>query len=85
MSRNKDIKLLHEATGLSYKSCRRYMKANHWDFTSAYFSATGLDKIPELQRAVANAVVSLNNLLADMFAGLGEAFIQISKNLKGEV
>lgn len=30
MSRNKDIKLLHEITGWSYKECRKRMKANHW-------------------------------------------------------
>lgn len=37
MSRNKDIKLLHEITGLSYKECRAKMKRHGWDFNAALF------------------------------------------------
>lgn len=86
MSRNKDIKLLHQMTKLPYKECRRYMKANHWNFMSAYFAASGLDKLPsELLESVNNMVKSLSEALANLFQSLGESLIEISKNMKGEV
>lgn len=35
MSRNKDIKLLHEWTGWSYKECRKQMKNHSWNLYKA--------------------------------------------------
>ena len=35
MSRNKDIKYLHDVTGWSYKLCRQKMKDNNWDLWQA--------------------------------------------------
>lgn len=46
MSRNKDIKLLHEITGWSYKECRKRMKANHWDISKVLGDL--FDQMPEI-------------------------------------
>ena len=35
LSRNKTIKIMHSATGLSYKKCRALLKANNWDLSKA--------------------------------------------------
>lgn len=48
MSRNKDIKLLHDLTGWSYKKCRAHMKANHWDIVKALPIGDVLGKLPEI-------------------------------------
>lgn len=48
MSRNKDIKLLHNVTGWSFKKCRAHMKANHWDLVKALPIGDVLAQLPEI-------------------------------------
>ena len=48
MSRNKDIKLLHEWTGWSYKECRKQMKDNHWNLCQAFNFEGLISKLPDL-------------------------------------
>ncbi len=76
MSRNKDIKFLHDFTGLPYSVCRKRMKACHWDLVKAI----GLDAVnktieimPEIFEGVAKAI---NNFMA----GLGTALKNIGEN-----
>ena len=47
MSRNKDIKILHNLTGWSFKKCRAHMKANHWDLVKALPIGDVLAQLPE--------------------------------------
>lgn len=35
MSRNKDIKYMHEVTGQPYSVCRKKLKESHWDLWEA--------------------------------------------------
>ena len=48
MSRNKDIKILHNLTGWSFKKCRAHMKANHWDLVKALPIGDVLAQLPEI-------------------------------------
>lgn len=48
MSRNKDIKLLHNVTGWSFKRCRAHMKANHWDLVKAITLGDILGQLPKI-------------------------------------
>lgn len=67
MSRNKDIKLLHEMTGRSYKECRAIMKANHWCLWSAYGA--------EFSAVFDNTTQIIGNMLD----GLSEAIWQMAE------
>lgn len=60
MSRNKDIKLLHDMTGLSYKECRALMKANNWDLCKALPIDDIIKQLPE---ALANCFKVLSDTL----------------------
>lgn len=44
MSKNKKIKYMHNATGLSYKECRKRLKKNNWDL----YKAMGYDQVLEI-------------------------------------
>lgn len=56
MSRNKDIKFLHDFTGLSYKECRQRMKRHHWDLVEALGLNTNLyDALKAFCDSVADA------------------------------
>lgn len=81
MSRNKDIKYLHDVTGWSYKTCRQKMKDNHWDLWQAlgYGEAFNyfLDKLPEIVNDIADslkmfidAAVDFVNSFADVIANI---------------
>jgi len=48
MSRNKDIKILRNLTGWSFKKCRAHMKANHWDLVKALPIGDVLAQLPEI-------------------------------------
>lgn len=59
LSRNKTIKIMHSATGLSYKKCRALLKANNWDLSKA----CGLDllstRIEQLKQSVAENLLTV--------------------------
>ncbi len=65
MSRNKDIKLLHDLTGWSYKKCRAHMKANHWDIVKALPIGDVLGKLPELLSNTMAVMGEAINLVAN--------------------
>lgn len=73
MGRNKDIKLLHEVTGLSYKECRARMKRHSWNFSKALFDGNpfvccldeGLDKFMKAVSDAAEAIGEMVNNVAD--------------------
>ena len=70
MSRNKDIKILHELTGWSYKKCRAHMKANHWDLVRALPFGEVLGQLSEI---ISNTMTSLGEAL-DLVASSARDF-----------
>ena len=75
MSRNKDIKYLHQVTGLPYSECRKKMKAYHWDVGTAlgdaivddlsaisYAGNIMLDSLHDFAESVKKAFESLDPL-----------------------
>ena len=81
MSRNKDIKFLHDATGLSYKVCRQKMKDHHWDLWQALGYDEALkfisDKLPELCKDLADAINNMAEFATDMMNNLAESIRNI--------
>lgn len=85
MSRNKDIKLLHEVTGLSYKECRARMKRCGWDVSKAFFDGNPfvccLDQgFDELLKAVSDAA----EMVADAVNGVADAMTKVIKKVNFE-
>lgn len=81
MGRNKDIKLLHEVTGLSYKECRARMKRHSWNFSKALFDGNPLYQgIDEVLKAVSDAA----EMVADAVNGIADALAKALKNLDFE-
>ena len=83
MSRNKDIKLLHEITGLSYKECRAKMKRCGWDFTAALFEENPFvlvlqEGFDTFMKALEQAVLST----AQAVEAFGEALNGVLDNVK---
>lgn len=70
MSRNKDIKLLHEWTGWSYKKCRKQMKDNHWDLCRAFNFGELISKFPDLLEDVSIAIAKVYEATADIVKSL---------------
>ena len=69
MSRNKDIKLLHDFTGAPYSVCRRKMKECHWDLYKAIGFDSVLDKLRDnvgFKTYCENAAKLLNDLADSM-------------------
>lgn len=70
MSKNKDIKALHQWTNKPYRECRAIMKANGWDL----YRATGLADLPELinnifdafSKTLENITTSLREILTSI-------------------
>lgn len=82
MSRNKDIKLLHEITGLSYKECRAKMKRCGWDFTAALFDGNPFvlvlqEGFDTFVKALEQAVISA----AQAVEAFGEALAETLNNV----
>ncbi len=79
MGKNKDIKLLHEVTGLSYKECRARMKRHSWNYSKALFDGNpfvccldeGLDKF---MKAVSDAAGMIADAVNDIADALAKAF-----------
>ena len=81
MSRNKDIKFLHNVTGLSYKVCRQKMKDNHWDVWKALGYDEMIkflsDRFPELCKDVADAINNVAEFAVEMINNLADAIRNI--------
>lgn len=84
MSRNKDIKLLHEITGCSYKECRRRMKANHWDlglallphWVKAFNNLGLLEPIRESFKTLADGISNSLTVLDEWLTEISNPFEQ---------
>lgn len=74
MSRNKDIKYLHELTGWSYKYCRQKMKENHWDWWKAWGLGDVVENTMDALQGALNAVYESFEKVAKDFV---EAFSKI--------
>lgn len=81
MSRNKDIKLMHDFTGLPYKICRQKMKDNHWNLCQAIgydemmkFLSDGL---PELCKVMSDAINNMAEFAVEMINELADAIRNI--------
>lgn len=77
MSRNKDIKLLHEWTGWSYKECRKQMKDNHWNLCQAFNFEELISKLPDLLEDVSIAIAKVYEATADVVKSLKKALESI--------
>lgn len=78
MSRNKDIKYLHEFTGLPYSVCRRRMKACGWDL----IKAIGFDQMKTIIEAMPDIIDNLNKTMNRLLASIGTALKTIGQNLE---
>lgn len=78
MSRNKDIKFLHEFTGLPYSVCRRRMKACGWDL----MKAIGSDQIRRIIEAMPDIIDNLGKAMNRILAGIGTALKTIGQSLE---
>lgn len=78
MSKNKDIKYLHEFTGLPYSVCRRRMKACGWDL----MKAIGFDRVKEIIEVMPDIIDNLGKAMNRFLAGLGTALKTIGQNLE---
>ena len=78
MSRNKDIKFLHDFTGLPYSVCRKRMKACHWDLAKAI----GFDAINELIGKMPEIIDGIAKTFNSFMAGMGTALKSIGENLE---
>ena len=75
MSRNKDIQILHELSGLPYKECRQRMKECQWDL----LKATGA---PDLADVIISAV---KDVLVPAIKDVLESAAKASKVFEEEV
>lgn len=72
MSKNKDIKALHQITDLPYKECRALMKKHKWDFLGALCEAKGINLnfnitgITEAIKAFSDNLGEFINSMADI-------------------
>ena len=76
MSRNKDIKALHDWTGLSYKECRQFMKSNNWILISALIDANAWE-LPEFLENFSKAMQDFGRALAESLNKACEALASI--------
>lgn len=77
MSRNKDIKLLHQMTGLPYAECRKKMKEHHWDVNAALSSVPNFD-------ILTNAFLKLGKVIQETLKRL-DPFKEILKALEEDL
>lgn len=70
MSRNKDIKLLHEWTGWSYKECRKQMKDHHWDLWQAFNFEERISKLSDPLENISMAIAKVYEATADVVKSL---------------
>ena len=75
MSRNKDIKLMHDITGNPYRVCRAKLKENKWDLLEA------LDFGDALRSKLVDSVGEVIQAMVSSFEGAAE----ILSNLKLQI
>lgn len=65
MSKNKDLKFLHEVTGEPYAVCRRKMKAAHWNLYKALgYPSFSFDEIFEgIAEAAAEVAKAIRHII----------------------
>jgi hypothetical protein len=73
MSRNKDIKFLHDFTGKSYKECRALMKAHHWDLGEAIGLRESLDFITKAWDGIIEAFKPFVQALSEAVTTVADA------------
>lgn len=73
MSRNKDIKFLHDISGKSYKECRQIMKASGWDLIKALQIT---DILPTIERIAKQATAVIQEM-ADSIAQIIPAVVEL--------
>ena len=77
MSRNKDIKFLHETFGWSYKDCRAKLKKAHWKLELIPWIATSID-----MQQIGKAFDNLKPALANACEIVGSAFCSLADALR---
>lgn len=84
MSRNKDIKMLHDLTGYDYSVLRKALKANKWDSWKAVCDIKGIDPdaIFELGRKCGEFVRQLSEALKPALETLGKAVATMAEVAK---
>lgn len=75
MSKNKDIKYLHEFTGQPYSVCRRRMKACGWDL----MKAIGFDQVKGIIEVMPDIIDNFEKAMNGLLAGLGTALKTIGQ------
>lgn len=73
MSRNRDIKFLHDISGKSYKECRQIMKASGWDLIKALQI---IDFLPTIERIAKQATAVIQEM-ADRIAQIMPAVVEL--------
>ena len=73
MSRNRDIKFLHDISGKSYKECRQIMKASGWDLIKALQI---IDFLPTIERIAKQATAVIQEM-ADSIAQIMPAVVEL--------
>ena len=85
MSRNKDIKFMHEVTGRSYKECRKKLKDNHWDLFKAMGYEEALkyisDALPRICEDIAGALKYMAEAAAKLANDTAEAIKKMTIGL----
>jgi hypothetical protein len=86
MSRNKDIKMLHDFTGCDYSVLRKALKANKWDLWKAECSVKGIDPdaIFELGRKCGEFVRQLSEALKPSIEAIGKAAATMAEAVKNQ-
>ena len=82
MSRNKDIKFLHKATGWAYKDCRAYMKKASWDLDLAlkgYILARDPQIIKVIQNTAAVLIEYVDKIMRNLKPAIEKAVENITK------
>lgn len=81
MSRNKDIKFMHQVSGWSYKTCRQKMKEHHWDLWSALGYDEALqylvNRFPQLCKEVADSIQNMVEYAVDAMNNFADAIKNI--------
>ncbi len=86
MSRNKDIKMLHDLTGYDYSVLRKALKANKWDSWKALCSIKGIDPDAffEFGRKCGELARQLSEALKPAIEAIGKAAATMAEAVKNQ-
>lgn len=76
MSRNKDIKWLHQVTEPPYSECRKKMKARHWDVGAALE-----DALEDVLDGDLLTLKKTGNAVVDSLCEIAETFKKVIESL----